>query len=158
MPQQRKCESTIWKLCDYGSLNHNKSAGNYSWGGRNGRWPPAVPATTKTSALPEETGDLIAARSAFSSRRHKQSPNPCLFFDFGWFEGRINHLCLPCHMGCSKEMASWKRPASCGKANLFALPPILKSSGSVPFLQIHLQIHLHTFVVYHTCKICTLLH
>lgn len=45
--------------------------------------PPAVSATTKTSAPPEETGDLIAARSAFTSQRHRQSQNPCLFFDFG---------------------------------------------------------------------------
>lgn len=39
----------------------------------------------------------------FPSRRHRQLPNPCLFFDFGWFEGRINHLCLACHMDFSKK-------------------------------------------------------
>lgn len=70
----------------------------------------------KRQFLPEESGDLIAARSAFPWWRHRQSPNLCLFFDFGWFEGRINHLCLSCRTDSSKEMSSWKRPASCGKA------------------------------------------
>lgn len=45
------------------------------WGGL--RWPPAVPAPAKTSALPEETGDLIAPGSAFPPR------NPWLLLDLG---------------------------------------------------------------------------
>lgn len=41
------------------------------------RWPPAVPAPAKTSALPEETGDLIAPGSTFPRK------NPWLLLDLG---------------------------------------------------------------------------
>lgn len=67
-PQQRKCESTILKLNNYGSLNHNKSVGDYYQGGLGGGGllrHSAVPVPAKTSALPEETRDLITADSEF---------------------------------------------------------------------------------------------